>query len=359
VRLGNKLVVTSGLLSLAIAYAWVSTASGATSYAEIAGQMVFLGLGMGLTSAPATESIMGAVQTEKAGIGSAVNDATREVGGTLGVAVIGSVFASLYVAEVDGLRSLLPPELAERAGESVGAAFFVAAQLPEGPAAAVRAAAEQGFFDGLAAGCLVASGVALLGAGGGRHRAPLAAEGRRHRAGRRARAREQPGVREVDLSAMTVTVERTFSAAVADVWRLLSDLPRMAGFSREVESLEWDGAGGFTATNRRGGTTWTVPGQVVERREPTLLRWVVLSPDRPSSTWSYELADRRGATHVVHRFTHGEGFSLVRRAVEAQPARAAEIVSGRCAQLEADMQESLRLAEQWLVGQRLVEGSAG
>jgi len=84
VRLGNKAVVTAGLLSLSVAYAWVSTASGATSYREIAGQMVFLGLGMGLTSAPATESIMSAVQTDKAGIGSAVNDATREVGGGAG-----------------------------------------------------------------------------------------------------------------------------------------------------------------------------------------------------------------------------------------------------------------------------------
>jgi hypothetical protein len=71
--------------------------------------MVLLGLGMGLTSAPATESIMGAVQTDKAGIGSAVNDATREVGGTLGVAVIGSVFASLYATQVEGLRGTCPP----------------------------------------------------------------------------------------------------------------------------------------------------------------------------------------------------------------------------------------------------------
>ena len=164
VRLGNKLVVTSGLVSLGVAYAWISTASGATSYLEIAGQMVFLGLGMGLTSAPATESIMGAVQTDKAGIGSAVNDATREVGGTLGVAVIGSVFASLYAGQVDRLRTLLPADLADVAGESVGAAFAVAGQLPDGPAGAVRAAAERGFFDGLQAGCLVASGVALVGA---------------------------------------------------------------------------------------------------------------------------------------------------------------------------------------------------
>jgi hypothetical protein len=164
VRLGNKVVVTTGLVSLSVAYAWVSTASGATSYLEIAGQMVFLGLGMGLTSAPATESIMGAVQTDKAGIGSAVNDATREVGGTLGVAVIGSVFASLYATQVQDLRGTVPAAAAEAAGQSVGAAFTAAAQLPAGAAQLVRAAAEQGFFDGLAAGCLVASGVALAGA---------------------------------------------------------------------------------------------------------------------------------------------------------------------------------------------------
>jgi len=164
VRLGNKVVVTTGLLSLSVAYAWISTASGATSYLEIAGQMVLLGLGMGLTSAPATGSIMGAVQTDKAGIGSAVNDATREVGGTLGVAVIGSVFASLYASQVEGLRDAVPAQIAEAAELSVGAAFTGAAQLPAGPGAAVRAAAEQGFFDGLAAGCLVASGVALAGA---------------------------------------------------------------------------------------------------------------------------------------------------------------------------------------------------
>ena len=55
---------------------------------------------MGLTSAPATEAIMGVVPTEKAGVGSAVNDATRLLGGTLGVAVIGSVAASVYAARL-------------------------------------------------------------------------------------------------------------------------------------------------------------------------------------------------------------------------------------------------------------------
>jgi len=82
----------------------------------------------------------------------------------LGVAVIGSVFASLYASKVEGLRTSVSAEAAATAEQSVGAAFTLAAQLPAGPAAAVRAAAEQGFFDGLAAGCLVASGVALAGA---------------------------------------------------------------------------------------------------------------------------------------------------------------------------------------------------
>ena len=68
----------------------MSAASVVTPYPEIVGQMIVLGTGMGLTSAPATESIMGAVSTAKAGVGSAVNDTTRELGGTLGVAVIGS-----------------------------------------------------------------------------------------------------------------------------------------------------------------------------------------------------------------------------------------------------------------------------
>lgn len=164
VRLGNKLVVTTGLLLLAVGYGWVSTASATTGYAEIVVQMVLLGLGMGLTSAPATESIMGAVQTEKAGIGSAVNDATRELGGTLGVAVIGSVFASLYAGRLADLPGEVPVGAASAAGESVGAAFAVAGSLPAQAAAALRDTAAQGFFDGLQAGCLVASGVALLGA---------------------------------------------------------------------------------------------------------------------------------------------------------------------------------------------------
>ena len=97
VRFGTKLVVTAGLVMVAAFYAWVAAVvAPGTGYGTIAAQMVLYGIGMGLTSAPATEAIMGVVPRAKAGVGSAVNDTTRLLGGTLGVAVIGSVYASLY-----------------------------------------------------------------------------------------------------------------------------------------------------------------------------------------------------------------------------------------------------------------------
>ncbi len=100
VRVGTKLVVTAGLLMVTAFYLWVATVSTSTGYATIAAQMVLYGIGMGLTSAPATEAIMGVVPVDKAGVGSAVNDATRLLGGTLGVAVIGSVYASVYASRL-------------------------------------------------------------------------------------------------------------------------------------------------------------------------------------------------------------------------------------------------------------------
>ncbi len=160
VRVGNKAVVASGLLCAAAMFIWTSTADSATSYLEIAGQMVLLGTGMGLTTAPATESIMGAIPGANAGVGSGVNDTTRELGGTLGVAVIGSVFASLYASGLDGGRSEVPVG----AEDSIGAAFGIANQMGGSAGESLRALASAGFYDGLQAGCLVAGGVCLVGA---------------------------------------------------------------------------------------------------------------------------------------------------------------------------------------------------
>ncbi len=167
-RRGSKLIVGCGLGLLACAYAWVSSVSLETSYLEIAGQMIVLGTGMGLTSAPATESIMGAVDRHRAGVGSAVNDATRELGGTLGVAVIGSIFASLYASALsERAATELPATALTQARDSIGAALTASQGLqrisPEG-ADRLRDLATGGFFDGLQAGCLVACAVCVAGA---------------------------------------------------------------------------------------------------------------------------------------------------------------------------------------------------
>jgi EmrB/QacA subfamily drug resistance transporter len=170
VRAGTKLVVTAGLVAMAAFYGWVAAATTATiGYDIISVQMVLYGLGMGLTSAPATESIMGAVSRRKAGVGSAVNDTTRLLGGTLGVAVIGSVYASLYGSRLTALLpSGLPGRVAAVAHQSVGAAFGASGQIAGAghPAlgAAVRDAASNAFLHGLSIGCLVAGGVAAAGA---------------------------------------------------------------------------------------------------------------------------------------------------------------------------------------------------
>jgi EmrB/QacA subfamily drug resistance transporter len=166
VRFGTKLIVTLGLVAMAGFYVWAAvTASATLSYGIIAIQMVVYGLGMGLTSAPATESIMGAVSRRQAGVGSAVNDSTRLLGGTLGVAVIGSVYASLYGSRLTArLPSGLPTQVRDIAHQSLGAAYAVSGRIPGAAGRAVHDAATNAFLHGLSVGCLVAGGVAAAGA---------------------------------------------------------------------------------------------------------------------------------------------------------------------------------------------------
>ncbi|MGE4428195.1 MAG: MFS transporter [Solirubrobacteraceae bacterium] len=159
VRFGTKAVVTAGLLIFAGGFVWTSTVDADTSYTIIALQMLAIGSGLGLTSTPATEAIMGVVPAAKAGIGSAMNDATRELGGTLGVAVIGSVAISIYRDRVAADVPVGP--LRDIAQESLGAAAAAAARANDPQ---LLAGAQEGFLSGLMVGCLVAAGVCLVGA---------------------------------------------------------------------------------------------------------------------------------------------------------------------------------------------------
>ncbi len=163
-RIGTKLVVAGGLASMSIGFIWVSTASAGTPYIEIVGQMILLGAGLGATTAPATESIMGSLSVDKAGVGSAVNDTTRELGGTLGVAVVGSVFTSIYVSKLasGAVFGSLPAEAQSLTKESVAAVGNVAPQLGTQAAAFVTEVSDA-FLSGLAVSCTVVAGVAAAG----------------------------------------------------------------------------------------------------------------------------------------------------------------------------------------------------
>jgi hypothetical protein len=156
-RIGTTAVVAAGLTVFAGGLAWASTADAATPYVEIAAQMLLLGGGLGLTTAPATEAIMGSLSADKAGVGSAVNDTTRELGGTLGVAIAGSIFASVYSGHLDTAPGL--PTEAMR--HSMALAHKVIEQLPAKQAGSVRDAVNHAFLDGLQASSLVCAGIAL------------------------------------------------------------------------------------------------------------------------------------------------------------------------------------------------------
>jgi EmrB/QacA subfamily drug resistance transporter len=169
VKVGTKVIVGVGLLAITLFYLWLGlTFTATTSYWIIALQMILYGIGLGFTSAPATDSIMGAISLGKAGVGSAVNDSTRILGGTLGVAVLGSVYASVYGSHLgSNLPSVLPASVAADARQSVGAAQVVARQAAAlgHPAIgdAVRVASTDAFMTGLKTACLVAAAVAAIG----------------------------------------------------------------------------------------------------------------------------------------------------------------------------------------------------
>jgi len=170
IRLGTKLVVTAGMVLITAFYLWVGLSISTTlPYPTIAAQMVVFGLGFGLTSAPATESIMGAVTARQAGIGSAVNDTTRLLGGTLGVAIIGSVASSVYSARLtDSLPSALPPGVTDTVTESLGGALVVSQHLVAAGqseiAGLLQSAAFEAYVHAVSIGCYVSVGLAAVGA---------------------------------------------------------------------------------------------------------------------------------------------------------------------------------------------------
>ncbi len=164
-RFGIRNVVTLGLVVQSSGFALAAVLRADSAYwGPVVVSSVLIAAGLGLVISPCTNVIVGSLPREKAGVGSAVNDVTRELGGTLGVAVIGSVFSSLFGPRmIDALaRFPLPTEVVEAASESIGAALSIAEQAGASQAAII-AGAQSAFMDGFSVGCWVAAGVSLAG----------------------------------------------------------------------------------------------------------------------------------------------------------------------------------------------------
>ena len=166
-KLGTRIVVATGLFSMAAGLIVAAFNSEATTdyWGPIIVAMILLALGLSSITAPTTEAVMGSVPDEQRGAAAGVNNTTRELGGTLGVAIFGSIFASSYAPRISSaFRSLpIPPGPKAAAGQSMAAALAVVDHAPRAARPLLDAIAVTAFHSGLRSACLVGAGVAVLG----------------------------------------------------------------------------------------------------------------------------------------------------------------------------------------------------
>ena len=162
-RFGADNIGAAGLGLAALGMTGVALFRVDTSYLQIVITMCILASGMALTMTPMTTQLMASVPRDRAGMGSATNDTTRELGGALGVAVLGSLLTSQYTSGVSGAVAQLPVEAREAAEGSIGGAIGVASSLGE-QGAAVLEVAREAFTDGLTLAAVVGAIITLLAA---------------------------------------------------------------------------------------------------------------------------------------------------------------------------------------------------
>ncbi|MFH8366941.1 MFS transporter [Streptomyces sp. NPDC018031] len=161
-RVGLGPVVAGGLSLIAVALTLTSGA-GTGSEGRVMLALACFGLGMGLAMPAAADAMLAAAPSGQSGAGSAVTDAAMQVGGALGIAVVGSVLTTSYRDALPAMDGL-PPHAAEAAGDSVGAAATAAERLGGGDGRSLLAAARQAFTDGLGDAMTVGAVVCAAGA---------------------------------------------------------------------------------------------------------------------------------------------------------------------------------------------------
>lgn len=147
-RFGARKVVTTGMLLVATAFLIYSQLSPDAPYLAVAAALVVGAVGMGMSMAPASTAIVSSLPLSKAGVASAVNDVTREVGGALGIAVLGTILTSRFTSSMDDrLPASVPDQVRVGARTSINAAIVIADKLPQQHSEPLKAAARSAFTD--------------------------------------------------------------------------------------------------------------------------------------------------------------------------------------------------------------------
>ncbi|MEO8696796.1 MAG: DHA2 family efflux MFS transporter permease subunit [Acidimicrobiales bacterium] len=166
-RFGNKVVVVFGMVVVTGTLLAMTTFQTNSSTLHVIAITSLLGFGMAHVMPAATESIMGSLPREKAGVGSAMNDTTRQVGGAVGVGLLGSILSSRYGSHVtSGLAGIAPSSLVDRAKDSIGSALGVAQNDPaaESIRTQITATARSSFVSGMHTTLFIAASIVVLGA---------------------------------------------------------------------------------------------------------------------------------------------------------------------------------------------------
>ncbi|GGV18967.1 MFS transporter [Kitasatospora herbaricolor] len=159
-RLGTRHTIAGGLALMSLGLAGVSLVSTGTPYLVIAAAMAVVGAGMGLIMAPASAATVNSLPREKAPTAGSINSVVRELGGVLGIAVVGTVVSASYR---DHLESALPGAPAP-AAEDLTSAHIVAAHLPAEAAGRLLSAADQAFTTAMHGGTWICAAITLVGA---------------------------------------------------------------------------------------------------------------------------------------------------------------------------------------------------
>lgn len=163
-RFGVKAVCAGGMLLMTTAFTGYTLVDADTPIWIVEVLLFVQAAGMAHVVAPATESIMSTLPRERAGAGSAVNTTVRQVGGALGVAILGSLLSAGYRSGITPSLSVLQPEVRERAGESIGSTQIAAAALPPAARERLEVAAVDAFVGGMHTAAIGSALVAFLGA---------------------------------------------------------------------------------------------------------------------------------------------------------------------------------------------------